>query len=158
MKKALILVAILLMLAPASAMAGMTAFMNMDEMSGNEMSDVTGQTGISIDSTVKFNGGYVAWGDLDGAAGIAATAGYLILNSIYTPTALTMTGLTLDACTDGATTYLVIGLPAITGSATMQLLLGNDANPNVATNEASLGELTLGSLSFGTSTIKIYGH
>lgn len=154
MKKVLVLAAVLLMLAPISAMAGMTAFMNMDEMTGNEMSDVTGQTGITIDMTQEITGGYIAWGDDDGCT-TYGTAGYLVLSTILMGP-MTVDGLTIDACYDGTTAYLVIGVPAATLNASVAALrLADSAGFGVG---QSLGNITIGSLQLARMTVRINAH
>lgn len=154
MKKILVLAAVLLLLAPVSAMAGMTAFMNMDEMSGNEMSDVTGQTGITIDMTQQITGGYIAWGDNDGCT-TYGTAGFLVLSTI-TAGPITVDGLTIDACYDGTTAYLVLGVPAATINANIAAIrLADSAGFGVG---ESLGSLTVGSLQVSAMTVRINAH
>ncbi|MBU2489072.1 MAG: hypothetical protein KKA60_06750 [Proteobacteria bacterium] len=154
MKKILVLAVVLLLLAPISAMAGMSAFMNMDEMSGNEMSDVTGQTGITIDLTQEITGGYVAWGDNDGCT-TYTTAGFLILSTI-TAGPITVDGLTIDACYDGTTAYLVIGVPSTIINANIAAIrLADSAGFGLGD---SLGSLTIGSLAVTGMTVRINGH
>jgi len=60
MKKLLVLAAALLILLPANAMAGMTAFMDMDELSNTELASTTGQAGITLRTSMTIvTGGYI---------------------------------------------------------------------------------------------------
>jgi hypothetical protein len=154
MKKILVLAVVALLIAPISAMAGMTAFMNMDEMSGNEMSDVTGQTGITIDVTQQILGGYISWGDNDGCT-TYASAGYVTLSTI-TAGPIIIDGLTIDACDDGTTSYVVIGVPVMTQSAHIAAVrIGSAAGFGIGN---SLGSITIGSLTMAAMTVRINGH
>ncbi|MFH1887484.1 MAG: DUF6160 family protein [Pseudomonadota bacterium] len=154
MKRILVFLLAALFLVPAGAMAGMTAFMNMEEMGGAEMGDVTGQTGITIDMTSEITGGYIAWGDNDGCT-TYTTAGFLVLSTI-TAGPRTTDGMTIDACYDGTTSYLVIGLPASVSNAHIAAIrLGASAGFGVG---QSLGSLTIGSLASAGMTVRINGH
>jgi len=108
MKKMLILAAVVLLMVPASAMAGMTAFMNMDELSSKELASTTGQAGISLDVNAGIAaGGYGAWQDVDGASGMVHTG---VVTGVFGATTLALQDLRIDACTKGAglTSYIVI--------------------------------------------------
>lgn len=160
MKKIMVLAVVALMLIPVSAMAGMTAFMNMDELSNTEMAQTTGQTGITINATAQIlAGSYVAWGDNDGCAGIMGTAGtqgWLTINDLLV-SGLVLDGTTIDVCTEGTTTtWLVIGVPEMTVAATCQVELGQAAN----TTGASLSILGLvdANLHMGGMTLQVTGH
>jgi len=155
MKKILVLAAIL-MLVPVSAMAGMTAFMNMDELSSNDLSSVTGQTGITINAQITITGGFQSWGDNDGCTAFT-TAGFVTLSTITTRGfAIDVSGLTIDACNDGTTSYVSISYPTITLNQYIAAVrIGDDA---AFGNGASIGSLTVGSLTLGSSYIRISGH
>lgn len=155
MKKILVLAAILMMV-PATAMAGMTAFMGMDELSGNEMSEVTGQTGITIDATFAIGGGYITWGDDDGCAAFS-TDGYFTMSTI-TVSSISVDGLTIDACDDGTNAWINIGMPSITINTSIAALRtsGNGSYGFGAGN--SMGSLTIGSLVVTASNVRIRGH
>jgi hypothetical protein len=155
MKKLVILVAALLLIAPISAMAGMTAFMDMDEMSNAELADTTGQTGITINQTLQLAGGYIAWGDNDGCGGTTTNQGWLTLNNI-TASAIVLNGMTIDVCTatGETTTWLTIGIPAQTVTAGVsEIKVGSAANAG-----PSMGELVIHSLTVANMTVQITGH
>lgn len=153
MKKVIIIAAVALMLLPVSAMAGMTAFMNMDEMSNNELAATTGQVGITLNATLGITGGYIAWGDGDGCAGTTANAGYLTLDNIVA-SGIILDGTTIDVCTSGATTWLTIVAPAMTINASIDAIkIGPAVNSG-----PSIGSLTIGSLGMAGVTLEIAGH
>jgi hypothetical protein len=154
MKKIMVLVVALLLVAPLSALAGMTAFMDMDEMSDNELAATQGQTGITMTQHLELAGGYIAWGDNDGCAGTTAGAGWLTLNNLWA------TGidanLTIDVCTVAgeATSWLTIGIAGQTISAGVsEIKLGSAINTG-----ASLGELVIHSLTIQNSVMRITSH
>ncbi|MEW5735552.1 MAG: DUF6160 family protein [Thermodesulfobacteriota bacterium] len=156
MKKLLVLIVAALLLAPVSAMAGMNAFMDMDELSNSELASTTGQTGITINATAQILGGYIAWGDNDGCGGTtAATDGWLTINGI-TASGIVLDGTTIDVCTAGTTTWLTIGVPALTINANVaSLYLGSTIRTN---GPDSLGQLTIGNLQLAAMTLEITGH
>jgi hypothetical protein len=154
MKKIIVLVAALLLVAPLSAMAGMTAFMDMDEMSDNELAETTGQTGITIKQHLEISGGYIAWGDNDGCAGTSANEGWLTLNDL-TVSALDA-DMTIDVCKAGgeATTWLTIGISEqIITAGIAEIKVGSNINSG-----PSLGELVIHSLRIASTTMQITGH
>jgi hypothetical protein len=153
----MVLAVVALMLIPVSAMAGMTAFMNMDELSNTEMAQTTGQTGLTINATASIAAGsYIAWGDDDGCAGIMATAttqGWLQINDLLV-SGLILDGTTVDVCTEGTlTTWLVIGVPEMTVFATTTIELGS--GPQTTLN--TLG-LVQANLHMTGMTLMITGH
>ena len=152
MKKIIVLVAALMLIVPVSAMAGMTAFMDMNEMTDTEMASTTGQTGITINQTLNISGGYIAWGDDDGCAN---SEGWLTLSTL-TVSQLVITGMTIDVChaSGTVTTWLTIGQPALTVSAGIAAIKVG----SVINGGASLGELVIHSLAVGAMTIQITGH
>jgi hypothetical protein len=157
MKKIIVLVAAALLLLPMSAMAGMTAFMDMDKLSDVELAATTGQAGITINATAQVLGGYISWGDEDGYAAISASSGWLILNNI-TVSGLVLDGTTIDICTpDGGPTWLVIGVPGLTITAGLEVLLSPVRTPGDALEE-KLGDLYVGGLQLAGMTLQISGH
>jgi len=164
MKKLLVIVAMMLML-PVSAMAGMTAFMDMDELSNNELAQTTGQVGITVLTnigSVTGTGGYISWGDSNGCAGCGTTAGWLNLTTLSFSVATgTEIGMTIDACTTSAgVSYLVLGISAgsITTDLDIQHMRVGSAVGNIG---ADMGELVVDNLMVNvgsTITLKIAGH
>jgi len=155
MKKLLVLAALLLMV-PVSAMAGMTAFMDMDELSNNELAQTTGQVGITINTSIgSITGGYVAWGDSDGCAGCGSTAGWLSLSTLTITTGQNIS-MTVDACTTAAgTSYLVLGIT----SGSINLDIAHMRVGSAAGAGADMGELSVSALNLGGGvTLKITGH
>jgi len=149
MKKILVLAAIIMLL-PVSAMAGMTAFMNMDELSSNDMQTVTGQTGITIVADITTVDNYVAWGDNDGF-GANTTAGYVTLSTMNVSNQSVT--VTIDSGTVTTGSYVAISIPSMSILQTIAAVRIGDAvqaGPSIGYIE-SLTNLT------GT-TIKIYGH
>jgi hypothetical protein len=149
----MIIAAAILLLLPVSAMAGMTAFMDMDELSNNELSDTTGQVGITLNATLGITGGYIGWGDGDGCGGTTWDRGWVTLSGI-TATGTVLDGTTIDACTSGATTWLTIVVPAMTINANVDaVLIGQDVNTG-----PSIGQITVGNLGLAGVTLEIAGH
>ena len=149
MKKLLVIAALLLLLAPVSALAGMTS------ASEIEMEDVTGQVGMTIDMSMSVVATDVAWGDSDGF-GTYTTAGWLHLRNVTLPT-ISVNGLVVDQGTGGTVSYIALATTGnlITGSLTIQsVVVGNTAT---ATTE-SLGELRVGGIGVSFGTIRISGH
>jgi hypothetical protein len=156
MKKIIVLAAMLLLIAPVTAMAGMTAFMDMDELSNSELASTTGQTGITMNQTLVITDGYIAWGDDDGCSTTtpgAGKEGWLTLDSITA--SVVVTGLTIDVCQVSVnTTWLTIGQPAVVVSAGLGAIrVGSEMNQG-----PSLGELVIHSLAISGTTIEITGH
>ncbi len=154
MKKLAILAAVL-MLIPASVMAGMNI------LNESSLNDVTGQVGITIDTSVRVVDGFLAWGDSDGHATEATGGGFLVLDGLTVNDGLGGTGamtqdnLTIDAGTTLTTSYLVIGLPSITGQIGIaNIFLGS----TISGASESLGSITIGDLDVPSSTIMISAH
>jgi hypothetical protein len=156
MKKLLVLAAVLLLLAPATAMAGMTAFMDMDELSNNELADTTGQAGITLRASLTIvTGGYIGWGDDDGCTTTVATTaqGWLTLSSIWS-TGINLTDVTVDVCSDGTQSWLTIGVPTMTlNQGVRAIKVGSQIN-----TDSSLGELQIVNLSIAAVTLQVRGH
>lgn len=157
MKKLLVLIVAALLLAPVSAMAGMNAFMDMDELTNSELASTTGQTGITINSTLDIDGGWIVWGDDDGCAGTTANAGYLILGNI-TSSAIVTTGLTIDVCTNAGTTWLTIGVPATTIGDLLIAGIYPSATVGTPPVTPSLGSLEIINLQLAGQTLQITSH
>ncbi len=158
MKK--LVMALVLLMVPVAAMAGMNAFMDMDEMSNNELAATTGQTGITLNATVQVTGGYIAWGDTDGCTTTAATDGWMTMSGIQI-SSLVITGTTVDICRTGGTSWLTIGVPALTVAGSVANIFIDDAirtdNGNLPSGNNSLGHLVF-NLSLAGTTIEITGH
>jgi hypothetical protein len=156
MKKLLVLAAAILILLPASSMAGMTAFMDMDELSNTELAGTTGQAGITLRTSIGIaTGGYIGWGDDDGCTTTVGTtnAGWLTLSSIWSD-GITNTDITIDVCTAAGETWLTVVIPTMTLNAGVRAIkIGQFIN-----TEDSLGELQIVSLSLQTQTIQVRGH
>jgi len=154
--KKLVILAVALLIVPASAMAGMTAFMNMDELSSKEMATVTGQTGITIDMNTAITSGIINWVDADGAAtGLYSTQGALVieLGSITTGIA----SLTVDAGTGPGGSALVITTTSPVLNADITAIRCATA-ADLTLVGPSLGEIKITSLVAGSTQIAIYGH
>jgi hypothetical protein len=167
MKKLLALAAAMLLVLPVLAMAGMTAFDNMTEL-GDEMAEVTGQVGITIDSSLDLTIGYLAWTDADGYGSTLGTggtggAGCLRLDTITVNDgaggALDMTGMTIDAGSNAAGVgYLVIKQPSIEGTVTVGNIYLGTGIADTYDETMSLGSVTISGLTVGTSIVKISAH
>lgn len=161
MKKLLLLAAVLVMLLPVSAMAGMTAFMDMNELSSSDMSDVTGQTGITIYATLNINNGYVSWSDDDGFGGLCSLQGFVTLATIQS-TGINLDGLTIDACNDGVTTYVTIYIPTLTLNQSISAIrLGTSHAVGLLAGGAdnmSLGRIDQSNVTLDAVTLKICAH
>ncbi len=162
MKKLLVLAAALLLLVPATAMAGMTAFIDMDELSNNELADTTGQAGITLTTTVQvLTGGYIAWGDDNGCAQTLGETwnGWLSLSSIWSD-GITLSEVLIDVCWDGTNNWLTIAVPAMTlNQGVRAVRVGPTAalgGPDLTA--ASLGEIRISGLQLAAITLQIRGH
>jgi hypothetical protein len=157
MKKVLLLAAALLLLAPP-AMAGMTAFMDMDELSSSELADTTGQAGITIRGTITVvSSGFIAWGDDDGCTNTITSTnqGWLTLATIAQSVTTTGSGIEIDVCGSYAgDQYLVITLPGLTMTQTIRAIkVGSTIN-----TDDSMGELRIVDLVLTGTTIAVRGH
>jgi hypothetical protein len=157
MKKLLVLAAVLLLIVPATAMAGMTAFMDMDELSSNELADTTGQAGITLRTTLTIvTGGYIGWGDDDGCTTTvnATNQGWLTLSSIWSD-GVTLTDVTIDVCSNEAgDQWVVIAVPTLTlNQGVRAIKVGSLIN-----TDDSMGELQIVNLSLAAMTIHVRGH
>lgn len=154
--------ALILLMVPVAAMAGMNAFMDMDEMSNTEMAALTGQTGITMNATLQILEGYVAWGDVDGCGGttLTNTIGWLTLSGIQVGS-LAITGQTIDICRVGSTSWLTIGIPTLTVSGSVANIFIDSSvvtRSGLAYDQGnSLGHLRF-DLSLGSMTTQITGH
>ncbi|MDI6797183.1 MAG: hypothetical protein QMD09_09570 [Desulfatibacillaceae bacterium] len=126
MRKLIVLVAAAMLFLPMSAMAGMTAFMDMEQVSDFELAETTGQTGLTIDLTVASSSfTWVSWGDDDGYAPLTTIGGVLYIVPI-TPLALDL-NVTVDVCTSLGVNYLVLEVTGLTFSNAIALGLGDGA-------------------------------
>lgn len=163
MKKLLVLIVAALLLAPVSAIAGMNAFMDMDELSNSELASTTGQTGITINTTLDIDGGWIAWGDDDGCGGttLTNTPSWMVLGNI-TSSAIVTTGLTIDVCTSGTTTWLTIGVPQTTvASLEIAGIYPTDTAPvsgGLPPADPSMGSIGIYDLVLAAQTLQITSH
>lgn len=150
MKKLLVLAALILLLAPVSAMAGMTTASELD------LEGVTGQVGLTVSMTMNVTATDVAWGDSDGFSG-ATTAGWLHLQNVTLPT-IALSNVIIDVGSNAAnTSYIAIETTGniITGGLTIgSIVVGSVANATTP----SLGELRVGGIGVSFGTITINGH
>jgi hypothetical protein len=137
-------------------MAGMTAFMDMDELSNSELAGTTGQAGITLRTAMSIvTGGYIGWGDDDGCTTTVAgtNQGWLTLSSIWS-SGITNTDITIDVCSDGTQSWLTIVIPTMTLNAGVRAIkVGSTIN-----TDDSLGELQIVNLSIANQTIQVRGH
>lgn len=152
MKKFLVLAALILLLLPVSAMAGMTS------ASDTDLEGVKGQTGITLSMSMSVTAGQVLWGDSDGFTATTAytTQGWLILSSVTLPS-IAVTDVSIDVGSSATTTYLGIATTGniITGNLTVgAIVLGS----TTTTTTPSLGELQVKSIGVSFGTIKISAH
>lgn len=149
MKKLCVLAALILMLLPVSAMAGMQA------ASDTELNEVSGQTGITINMNMSVTAGTVAWGDDNGFAPYT-TAGWVVLAGVRLPT-IALANVTIDCGGNTTSTYLAIGTSGniITGSMTIaSVVIGSSANSTTP----SAGEIRISGIGISFGTILISGH
>jgi hypothetical protein len=157
MKKLLVLAAALFLLVPATAMAGMTAFMDMDELSNNELADTTGQAGITLTTSLTIvTGGYIGWGDDDGCAATVGQTwqGWVTLSTIWSD-GVTLSNVTIDVCSayDGDE-WIVIAVPSMTlNQGVRAIKVGNTID-----EDDSMGELQIHNLSLAAITLQVRGH
>jgi len=139
-----------LMLLPASAIAGMTAASNLD------LEEIAGQTGMTLTMSVTVQADSMAWGDSDGF-GTYTTAGWLILSTVTMPT-VNMSNVTVDCGSDGTTAILQINLGTsnlIQGNLTIgNMIIGTTASASTQ----SVGEVRMTNLGVKTGAIQIKGH
>lgn len=149
MKKLCVLAALVLMLLPVSAMAGMQA------ASDTELSQVSGQTGITLDMNMSVTAGTVAWGDDNGFA-TYTTEGWVVLSGVTLPT-ISLSNVTIDVGGNTTTTYLAIGTSGnvITGNLTIaDVVIGSSATSTTP----SAGEIRISGIGIAFGTIMISGH
>ena len=150
MKKLCVLAALILMLLPMSAMAGMQA------ASDTELSEVNGQTGITLTMSMSVTAGTVAWGDDNGFA-TYTTEGWVVLSGVTLPT-IALNNVTIDVGGNTTTTYLAIGTGAgnvITGNLTIaDVVIGSSATSTTP----SAGEIRISGIGISFGTIMIAGH
>jgi len=150
MHRGWVLAALVLLLLPGAAIAGMTAVSNLD------LEEVTGQTGITLTVAVTVRATSMAWGDSDGF-GTYSTAGWVILSSVTMPS-VNLSNVTIDAGSDGATSILQIDL-GTTNLVQGNLTIGNViiGTTSTATTQ-SLGEIRYVGLGVATGAIRLSGH
>jgi len=150
MHRGWVLAALVLLLLPGAAIAGMTAVSNLD------LEEVTGQTGITLTVNVTVRATSMAWGDSDGF-GTYSTAGWVILSSVTMPS-VNLSNVTIDAGSDGTTSILQIDL-GTTNLVQGNLTIGNViiGTTSTATTQ-SLGEIRYVGLGVATGAIRLSGH
>jgi hypothetical protein len=150
MKKLCILAALVLFLAPMSAMAGMSV------ATDGDLQDITGQTGVTISMNLNVTATGIAWGDSDGF-GTYNTEGWVILSSVDLPSII-LNDVTIDAGYNGTFSYLAIGTGGgnvISGDLTIKdLIIGSTASAA----GPSAGEIRIEGIGIGFGTIRIGGH
>jgi hypothetical protein len=156
MKKVLVIAAMLVMLLPVTAMAGMTAFMDMDELSSSDMSDVTGQTGITIYAAISILNGYVSWSD-DNGCNAFGTGAFVTLATIKS-SMISIDGLTIDACNDGTTSYISISIPTLTLNQSISAIRIGTLHAVGANGGLSLGRIDQTNITIGSSYLRISAH
>ncbi|MBI9077519.1 MAG: hypothetical protein JEZ02_19095 [Desulfatibacillum sp.] len=146
---------ILLLVLPVTVLA------RMDTLTEEDMVEVTGQTGITIDLTWQLLDSYLAWTDNDGfgttasqTEGVITLSGLKINDGNASPGPITITGITLDVGTSGANTYLLLGMPAISGQVSIEnFFIGSHVNSG-----GSLGRVYVGDLNMKNSVLRVTAH
>jgi len=159
MKKLLVLAAALLLMVPASAMAGMTAFMNMDELSSNEMASTTGQAGLTISGDFDIADGQIGWGDSDGFGGTYSAEGWVTLHGLHVTQSYT--SITVDVGTDAGDTDSWIGIdlgtPLIMNATIDAIYVGDDMDTQTPAKN-NIGEIRVNNLTIADGHVRIKGH
>ncbi len=159
MNKGLAILAVALVLLPVIALARMSS------LEEEDMADVQGQVGISIDLTWRLNNSYLAWTDSDGyddAAINSENQGALTFAALRitdgTSTGLLQfEGITLDTGSTGSTSYLCLGLPDMSGEIQFgEILIGTAAQRGGGpSRDGSLGRVFIGDLELQDSSITV---
>jgi len=155
--KKLVILAVALLLVPVSAMAGMTAFTNMDELSSKEMATVTGQSGITVDlNNTAITSGSIYWTDDDGLPAAYPSEGVvkIALGQVTTGVA----SLDIDAGTVNADkTYVILTMGAATLNATVNsITLGSTEGD--ADAGKSFGKIHVKDLVLNNTEVAISAH
>lgn len=135
-------------------------------MSEDEMGDVSGQEGITLDISIQssFTVGEMQYVDNDGNGN---TRGVVGIKNISPQSALDISGLTIDA--DGATTVggtqggaIVLGIPSVASGVRVGVVPGGDdlAFDGATTGGGnSMGEFGMGDISgVSGTTIEVAAH
>jgi hypothetical protein len=151
MKRLAILTAVLVVI-PIAAMARMSS------LSDNAMGVISGKTGITLTWQSRVLDSYIAIYDDNGFTGYgspgATTLSSFIIDGGTSGTNMSITGLTIDAGTTGATSACQIGLPAITGRVRAGAVrIGTNDNKG-----GSLGRATFGSINIAPTNMLIVTH
>lgn len=130
---------------------GSMAHAELSSITDEELGNVTGQSGLTIDADVLLTVGNLDYVDADGDGGGSATSGTLRLETIAfndgSGGAVSMNGTTIDVDGSG----LKIGLPAITGTLSIGgLYLGNTTT--------SAGSISVGNINLSGTTLTINAH
>jgi len=155
-RKSVIWMMAFVLLAPVAAMAGMTAFAGMDELSSHELAATTAQAGITMTMTGQIvTGGYIAWGDDDGCTTTvnATNQGWLTLASIWSTGGVST--MTIDVCSNTmGDQWLVITAPVMLINRGIRAIkVGSTRN-----SDDSLGELQISNVLVADLTIHVRGH
>lgn len=123
----------------------------LSSISDEELGEVTGQSGITIDADVQVSVGAIDYVDADGDGSGGATSGTLRLQTVAfddgSGGAVSLNGITVDVDGSG----LKIGLPSITGTLSVGgLYLGNTTT--------SAGSLSVSNLNLSGTTVSISAH
>ncbi|ACL03867.1 conserved hypothetical protein [Desulfatibacillum aliphaticivorans] len=161
MKYRFFIIALCVLLFPALAFAGHSAFDNMVELD-EELGGLSGQVGIAIDGSIKLVDGYTAWIDQDGLNGDASNNGVLLFDDLRLNGGggngpLMIQELTIDADTNAAgKTVLIINLPKISGEFTVgNISIGKDIED---ARENSLGSISIRDVDLSKDTILLSPH
>jgi len=135
--KKLFLVMLALMLAPAMAIAGMAG------ISDSELSQVQGQTGITLEMSLSVSIDAAGWGDDDGFGATYTDPGWVVLDGVTLPTIRFGGG--FDAGTDPGTGHSALfwttmGVNLVEGDLTIDAIRIQD---DYAAAGDSLGEIQI---------------
>ncbi len=150
MKRRPLIWGILIALLPLAAWAGMTAITDQD------LSEVQGQTGITVNASVTMSAGDVGWEDAGGFTG-AASNGTVILSGVTMPS-VSLSGVIIDAGSTATTSYLQLDTGTtnlITGNFVIsKLIIGRTLTSTLA----NLGKFQISNTAVSLGKIKISGH
>lgn len=153
--KKFILILLALCVVSSPALAGMTAFMDMDELTDEDLDKATGEAGITMLVTpLSVTSGYIGWGDDDGLTNTVnpTNQGWLTLHSVWGDA--TITPILVDVQSDGANSWVTIGALTVDGNVGIKATkIGNTPDGGNDT-----GEFRATGLHVETSPIKVCGH
>ncbi len=143
----------------------MTALARMATLTQEDLGEVTGQVGITVDLTWQMEDSFLAWTDDDGygtTLGLTNSQGVLRLDNLAiddgddtSPGPISIVGIKLDAgTTSNGTTYLCLSLPSISG----EITIGNIVIGSQIDTGGSRGAIYLGDFNLASSTLKVMAH